>query len=150
MKKIQQSTVFLATSPRHRSDRHQYKTGLCRIQTPALTGPRLVPVQASRGRSGAGLNRSVPVWAGWCRCRCRGEIARNAVYALTSIFPVKVRFLSNTDNCYYGNDIWNYWILAWANIRTFLLIPALRSLRWKKTTWFFFFILSTLLGNSVR
>ena len=45
---------------------------------PAHTGPRLVPVQASWGRSGAGLNRSVPVWAGWCRCR--GETARNAVY----------------------------------------------------------------------
>ena len=74
MKKIQQSTVFLAISPRHRSDRHQYKAGLCRIQTPTRTGPRLVPVQASRGRSGAGLSRSVQVGA-----RCRGKIARNAV-----------------------------------------------------------------------
>ena len=50
-------------------------SGLCRCFTtyidrhrpletrfgPAQTGPRLVSVQASWGRSGAGLNRSVPV-----------------------------------------------------------------------------------------
>ena len=31
---------------------------------PAQTGPSLVPVQASLGRSGAGLNRSGPVGVG--------------------------------------------------------------------------------------
>ena len=77
-------TAFLAISPRHRhrsvpvgtgAKRHRHRPIQCRCLTtnidrhrpletrygPAQTGPRLVPVQASWGRSGAGLNRSVPM-----------------------------------------------------------------------------------------
>ena len=34
---------------------------------------------------GSGLNRSVPVWASWCRSRSRGKIARNAVNSRPSL-----------------------------------------------------------------
>ena len=53
-----------------------------------------VPVDAGMCQSvpvGAGVGRSVPVWA--ARCRCRGEIARNAVLKYSSSFvfvPVSV------------------------------------------------------------
>ena len=57
---------------------YRVSNGLCRCLTtyidrhrpletrygPAQTGPRQVPVQASWGRSGAGLNRPVPVGSG--------------------------------------------------------------------------------------
>ena len=46
---------------------------------PAQNGPRLVPVQASWGRSGAGLYRSVPVPLDPGADRSRGETVRNDV-----------------------------------------------------------------------
>ena len=64
---------------------YRFSNGLCQRMPNSNTETDHWRVNIDRLQTVAGPRKLGPVWASWCEYRYRGEIARNAVHARTTV-----------------------------------------------------------------